>query len=217
MANVRTIQGRATQIARRLAREYPEARCALNFDSPYQLLVATILSAQCTDERVNLVTPELFEKYPTSHDLAMANPDELEELIRPTGFFRNKARSLIGMASAVVERYGGEIPKQMEDLVTLPGVGRKTANVLQGVAFSELQPEGIAVDTHVKRLSIRLGLTKSENPDIIERDLMSLLPRSQWGVISLRMIMHGRAVCAARRPKCRECCLVDLCPSAEFT
>ncbi|RIK10834.1 MAG: endonuclease III [Acidobacteria bacterium] len=217
MGKPRTQKGRATETAKRLADQYPDAKCALDFSNPFQLLAATILSAQCTDERVNMVTPELFAKYPDPEAMAGANPEELEEIIRSTGFFRNKAKSLIGMASGVARDYGGEVPNRMEDLVKLPGVGRKTANVLLSVAFRDVELAGIAVDTHVARLSRRLGLTEAKDPNAIEQDLMGLLPRKEWGDISLRLIMHGRAVCDARRPKCGECCLADFCPSAEFT
>lgn len=217
MGRPRTPKGRATETVKRLAEEYPDAKCALNFSNPFELLAATILSAQCTDERVNMVTPELFKKYPTPQALAAADPAELEELIRSTGFFRNKAKSLIGMASGVSEDFGGEVPDRLTDLIRLPGVGRKTANVLLSVAFHSTQLEGIAVDTHVARLSIRLGLTEARDPDAIEQDLMRLLPRREWGDISLRLIMHGRAVCDARRPRCGNCCLADFCPSADFT
>lgn len=217
MSRPRSPKGRAIETAKRLAEEYPEAKCALQFSSPFELLAATILSAQCTDERVNMVTPELFKKYPSPQALGAANPVELEEVIRSTGFFRNKAKSLIGMASGVSEDFGGEVPDRLEDLVKLPGVGRKTANVLLSVAFHSAELEGIAVDTHVARLSRRLGLTEAKDPNAIEQDLMKLLPRREWRDISLRLIMHGRAVCDARRPKCGDCCLADFCLSADFT
>lgn len=217
MARPRSPKGRALETAKRLAEEYPTAKCALEYSTPFELLAATILSAQCTDERVNMVTPGLFKRYPSPTALAAANPSELEDVIRSTGFFRNKAKSLIGMAAGVAEDHGGVVPSDMDDLVRLPGVGRKTANVLLSVAFPEARLDGIAVDTHVARLSKRLGLTESKDPNVIERDLMKLLPRSEWGDISLRLIMHGRAVCDARRPKCGDCCLADFCPSADFT
>ncbi|MDQ1397567.1 MAG: endonuclease [Acidimicrobiaceae bacterium] len=214
MARPRTPKGRARETAARLAVEYPgRARelCALNHDNPFQLLVATILSAQCTDERVNLVTPALFAAYPTAGDLAAADPGKVEELIRPTGFFRAKTRSLIGMASAVDERFGGEVPSAMEDLVTLPGVGRKTANVLRSVA---MDLPGLPVDTHVGRLSRRLGLTMEEDPVKVEHELNAMLPAAERGAFSLRLILHGRKVCVARRPRCEVCILNDFCPSS---
>jgi endonuclease-3 len=214
VARPRTPKGRARETAARLAVEYPgRARelCALNHDNPFQLLVATILSAQCTDERVNLVTPALFAAYPTAGDLAAADPGKVEELIRPTGFFRAKTKSLIGMASAVDERFGGEVPSAMEDLVTLPGVGRKTANVLRSVA---MDLPGLPVDTHVGRLSRRLGLTMEEDPVKVEHELNAMLPAAERGAFSLRLILHGRKVCVARRPRCEVCILNDFCPSS---
>jgi endonuclease-3 len=210
----RTPAGRARLTAARLAEEYPGSAkelCALRHDGPFQLLVATILSAQTTDERVNQVTPALFRSYPTPADLAGADPSELEELIRPTGFFRSKARSLIGMARALEERYGGQVPTAMEDLVTLPGVGRKTANVVLSVGMGL---PGLPVDTHVGRVSRRLGLTVHTDPVKVEQDLTAMLPPEEWGVFSLRMILHGRRVCIARRPRCEDCILNDFCPSA---
>jgi endonuclease-3 len=187
--------------------------CALRHSNAYELLVATILSAQCTDDRVNSVTPQLFEAYPTPDDLAMAEPERLEALIRPTGFFRAKAASLIGMARGLVERFGGEVPTDVEDLVSLPGVGRKTANVLRSVAFDL---PGLPVDTHVGRLSRRLGLTTAEDPVKVEHELNALIPAARRGAFSLRMILHGRAVCRARKPACAACALADLCPSARM-
>ena len=201
---------RARKIATELARTYPDAVCALVHSSPFQLLVATILSAQCTDERVNMVTPELFRRWPTPQSLARAKQAELEEVIRSTGFFRAKAANLIGMAQGVVERYAGELPKTLEELTELPGVGRKTANVLMGTAFGIAS--GVVVDTHVKRITRLLGLTESENPEQIERDLMELLPKTEWINFSHRLIHHGRRICIARRPKCDECPLRPLCP-----
>jgi endonuclease-3 len=195
----------------RLAAEYPDAECALVHDGPFQLLVATILSAQTTDERVNTVTPALFRRYPTAEDLAAADPTELEELIHPTGFFRNKAKSLLGMASAVVERHGGKIPGSMEELTALPGVGRKTANVLRSVA---LDLPGLPVDTHVGRLSRRLGLTTETDPVKVEHELNAMISPSERGRFSLRMIDHGRRVCLARTPRCEDCVLNDFCPSS---
>jgi endonuclease-3 len=203
-------KSRALKIAKQLAKTYADAVCALRHDSPYQLIVATILSAQCTDERVNLVTPAVFRKYPSVEKMAAARPEELEDLIRSTGFFRAKAASLIGMAKGVVERHAGRIPQSLEELVALPGVGRKTANVLLGTAFGIAV--GVVVDTHVKRITNLLGLTKSANVEQIERDLMALLPASEWVNFSHRLIHHGRRICIARRPKCLECPLLKLCP-----
>jgi endonuclease III len=196
----------------RLKSAYPDARTALDWSNPLELLVATILSAQTTDVRVNSVTPDLFAKYPTAHDLAEADPTELEETIRPTGFFRNKAKSLQGMARALVEDHGGEVPPTMEDLVALPGVGRKTANVVLGNAFSV--DEGVVVDTHVRRLSNRLGFTSQSDPEKIERDLIRTVPKEDWTVFSHLLILHGRSVCKARKPACGDCVVNDLCPSA---
>lgn len=201
---------RAKKIAKQLAKTYADAICALHHVSPYQLIVATILSAQCTDERVNMVTPELFRRYPTPQALAAAKQPELEEIVRSTGFFRAKASNLIGMARGVVEHHHGEIPQSLEELVHLPGVGRKTANVVLGTAFDIAV--GVVVDTHVKRITNLLGLTESTNPEQIERDLMELLPSSEWVNFSHRLIHHGRRICIARRPKCTECPLLKLCP-----
>ena len=195
----------------RLAAEYPDAVCELDHDGAFQLLCATILSAQSTDKGVNVVTPALFARYPTPADLAVAVPEELEELIHATGFFRQKARSLMGMAQALVERYGGEVPGRMEDLVTLPGVGRKTANVVRSVA---LGLPGLPVDTHVKRLSHRLALTTEDDPVKIEHELNGMIPAAERGDFSLRMILHGRRVCFARSPRCEDCVLNDFCPSS---
>ncbi|HEX6966278.1 MAG TPA: endonuclease III [Gemmatimonadaceae bacterium] len=195
----------------RLRRAYPDAHCALNHASAFQLLVATILSAQCTDARVNMVTPALFAKYPTAQALADAEQEALEEVIRSTGFFRSKAKNLIGMATALVERHGGEVPRTMEELTKLPGVGRKTANVILGNAFGE--NVGVVVDTHVTRLSNRLGLTTQKDPVKIEADLMHLFPRERWTLLSHLLIEHGRTVCDARAPKCDVCVVADLCPS----
>jgi len=203
---------RTGRILDRLKRAYPDAHCALDHRTPYELLVATILSAQCTDVRVNQVTPALFTRYPTPADLARAEPADLEEMIRSTGFFRNKTKSLLGMAQAVVERHGGVIPRTMEELRVLPGVGRKTANVVLGNAFGI--DEGIVVDTHVTRLSRLLGLTRQTDPVKIEQDLMQLVPRDDWTLVSHLLIFHGREVCIARRPRCDACVLADLCPSA---
>lgn len=206
-------RARAPEIFRRLEAEYPDAHCELDHDGPFQLLAATILSAQCTDKRVNMVTPSLFARYPDPESLAAADPAELEALIRPTGFFRNKTRSLLGMAAALVDRYAGEVPRSMAELVTVPGTGRKTANVVLGTAFN--QPEGVVVDTHVGRLSRRLGLIRDTDPVKAERVLMRLFPREHWTALSHLLIFHGRRVCVARRPRCAECVLNDLCPSSE--
>jgi endonuclease-3 len=203
---------RAPGIFERLHRAYPDARCALNFESPYQLLVATILSAQCTDKRVNMVTPELFRRYATARELAAAKPEDLEEIIKSTGFFRSKSRSLIGMATGIAEKYGGVVPSKMDQLVELPGVGRKTANVILGNAFD--RNEGVVVDTHVTRLSQRLALTKHSDPVKIEQDLMKLFPTEQWTLLAHLLIEHGRQICIARAPKCDQCVLSDLCPSS---
>jgi len=204
---------RAPLIFKRLTGAYPEAHCELDFDSPYQLLVATILSAQCTDKRVNMVTPALFKRYPDAEALAMADPREVEDLIRPTGFFRNKTKSLLGMAGGVVDRFGGSVPNSMAQLITLPGVGRKTANVILGTAFGI--PEGVVVDTHVGRVSRRLGLTRLSDPVKVEKVLTKLFPRNNWTLLSHLLIFHGRRVCVARRPRCAECVLNDICPSSE--
>jgi endonuclease-3 len=196
----------------RLKSVYPDARTELSWTNPLELLVATILSAQTTDVQVNLVTPNLFAKYPTAADYAGADPAELEEDIRPTGFFRNKAKSLLGMARALVVDYGGKVPRTMPELVALPGVGRKTANVVLGNAFSI--DEGIVVDTHVRRLSNRLGFTTQKDPEKIERDLMETVPKEEWTVFSHLLILHGRSTCKSRTPDCENCTLNDLCPSA---
>ena len=196
----------------RLKSAYPDARTALDWSNPLELLVATILSAQTTDVRVNSVTPDLFARYPIAADLADADPTELEEAIRPTGFFRNKAKSLQGMARALVEDHGGEVPRTMEDLVALPGVGRKTANVVLGNAFSI--DEGVVVDTHVRRLSNRLGFTSHSDPEKIEDGLIRVVPKKDWTVFSHLLILHGRSVCKARKPACGDCVVNDLCPSA---
>jgi endonuclease-3 len=203
---------RAAEIVKRLHAEYPDAHCSLDHNNPYELITATILSAQCTDERVNMVTPALFRRYPAPQDLAGARTDELEELIRPTGFFRNKAKSLLGMATAVTERHGGRVPDEMDALVELPGVGRKTANVVLGNAFGK--NDGVVVDTHVRRVSGRLGLTKHTDPEKIEVDLMKLVDRDEWTDLSHLFIYHGRAVCKAPTPRCELCVLNDICPSS---
>lgn len=203
---------RAKEIVKRLKKLYPDSHTALNFSNPYELLVATILSAQCTDARVNMVTPALFKRYPTPEHLANAKQDELEEMIKSTGFFRNKTKSLLGMSNAVVEGYDGRIPEEMDDLVQLPGVGRKTANVVLGNAFGK--NIGVVVDTHVTRLSGRLGLTAQTDAVKIEQDLMELLPRRDWTLVPHLFIDHGRAICKAPKPKCEECVLSDICPSS---
>jgi endonuclease-3 len=202
---------RAPVVVERLRAEYPDARTALIHNNPFQLLTATILSAQSTDELVNKATPALFARYPTTADLAAANPEELEALIHSTGFFRSKAKSLIGMAQALEERFDGQVPTALEDLVTLPGVGRKTANVVRSVAFDL---PGLAVDTHVGRLSRRLRLTTETDPVKAELDLNRLIPEQERGRFSLRLIEHGRRICLARRPRCDQCVLADICPSA---
>jgi endonuclease III len=203
---------RAPEILTRLLAAYPDARCALEHRDAFELLCATILSAQCTDARVNLVTPVLFERYPTPGALARAAPAEVEEIIKSTGFFRNKTKSLIGMAQALVADYGGKVPGTMEELLGLPGVGRKTANVVLGNAFG--RNEGITVDTHVARLSRLLGLTRHSDPLKIEQDLIPLFPRDHWTLLSHLLIFHGRQICIARRPRCERCVLSDLCPSS---
>ncbi|MGH7646258.1 MAG: endonuclease III [Gemmatimonadales bacterium] len=203
---------RTRRIIARLGRAYPGATCALDHGNPLELLVATILSAQCTDARVNMVTPALFAKYRTAGDYAVANPSVLEREIQSTGFFRNKTKSILGMAQALVERHDGRVPDTMEDLVKLPGVGRKTANVVLGTAFGK--NEGVVVDTHVQRLSTLLKLTGQKTPEKIERDLMALVPRDRWTWFSHTLILHGRGVCIARRPKCEACVVNRLCPSS---
>ncbi len=205
-------QARARKIVARLERAYPDATCALHHASALELVVATILSAQCTDARVNLVTPGLFAKYHTAAEYAAADPRVLEQEIQSTGFFRNKTKAIIGMAQALVERHGGQVPDTMEDLTKLPGVGRKTANVILGTWFKK--NEGVVVDTHVHRITRLLKLTKEDDPAKIERDLMQLLPRDKWTWFSHTLIQHGRQVCIARRPKCEECVVHRLCPSS---
>lgn len=203
---------RIKPIIQRLWRHYPDARCALEHQNPLELIVATILSAQCTDERVNQVTKSLFRKYRTAEDYANADPEQFEQEIRPTGFFRNKTKSILAMARALVDRHGGQVPQTMEELVQLPGVGRKTANVVLGTAFGK--NEGIVVDTHVQRIARRLGLTRQSDPLEIEQDLMRLVPRRQWTRFGHTLIHHGRRICQARKPKCEICPVNDLCPSA---
>lgn len=203
---------RTLEILARLHREYPDARCSLDYRNPFQLLVATILSAQCTDERVNQVTPALFKRFPNPDDLAGARAEEVEALIKSTGFFRNKTKSLLGMSNALVDRHAGKVPDVMGELVDLPGVGRKTANVVLGNAFEKA--EGIVVDTHVTRLSQRLGLTKESDAVKIELGLMELVPKNEWTIASHLFIDHGRAVCKAPTPRCEVCVLNDICPSS---
>jgi endonuclease III len=198
-------------VARRLAEEYPDAVCELDHRNPYELLAATILSAQCTDARVNMVTPELFARYPTPNDLAVADPEVVEDIVRSTGFYQAKTRNLLGMAHGLVERFQGQVPTRLEDLVTLPGVGRKTANVVRSVAFGL---PGLPVDTHVGRLSRRLALTVNEDPVKVEVELNAMIPPAQRGAFSLRLIQHGRRICDARKPRCQDCVLEDICPSS---
>ena len=200
-------------VLERLLAEYPDAHCALDFGDAFQLLCATILSAQCTDKRVNMVTPALFARYPDASSLADAAPEDVEEIIRSSGFFRSKTKSLIGMASGLVARHGGEVPADMAALTALPGVGRKTANVILGNAFG--RNDGIVVDTHVTRLSNRLALASGTDAVKIERALIPLFPRERWTMLSHLLIEHGRQVCQARRPRCGECVLSDVCPSAQ--
>lgn len=203
---------RAPEIYGRLSTEYPDAKCALDHRNPFELIVATILSAQCTDKRVNLVTPALFAKYPNAGTLSAAKPEALEGMIRSTGFFRNKTKSLLGMSSAVMEKHCGEVPSRMDELVKLPGVGRKTANVVLGNAFGI--DEGVVVDTHVSRLSKRLALSRESDPVKIEQDLMTLFPKNHWTKLSHLLISHGREICEARRPECERCVVNHLCPSS---
>ena len=202
-------KARARKIDRALADAYPDAWCALRHENAWQLLVATILSAQCTDERVNMVTPALFARYPTPAALAAAEPAALEKMIHSTGFFRQKAKSLLGVAAAVTESYGGELPRELDTLVTLPGIGRKTANVVLGTAYGV---PSIVVDTHVRRLANRLDLTTEDDPTRIEHDLRALLPPASWTHFTHRLIHHGRRICVARKPRCPECPLLSLCP-----
>lgn len=202
----------AIEVIARLNDAYPHTKTALDFSTPLEMLVATILSAQCTDAMVNRVTPAVFSRLKTAADYAAALPGELEALIRPTGFFRNKAKNIIAAASLIDERFGGEVPRTMAELVSLPGVARKTANVVLSEAFGVV--DGIAVDTHVRRLSNRLGLSSSNSPEQIERDLMTALPHDDWYVACNTLIYHGRQVCFARNPKCEACVLADICPSA---
>ena len=203
---------RAAEVYDVLAEEYPKAHCELDFVDAFQLAVATILSAQTTDERVNMVTPELFERYPTARKLAAARQEDVEEIVRSTGFFRNKAKNIIGFARGVVEEHSGEVPRTMAELSVLPGVGRKTANVILGNAFGV--DEGVVVDTHVKRLSTLLAFTWEKTPEKIEADLMAIFPRERWTMLSHLLIWHGRRVCDARKPRCEACAVSHLCPSS---
>jgi len=206
---------RVSEILKRLDQRYPGVTCALHHKSPWELLVATILSAQCTDVRVNMVTPILFKKYPSPSDFAALKPEQLEPDIRSTGFFRNKSKSLVGAAKGVMEKFNGQVPDTMEELLTLPGVARKTANVVLGTWFKKAV--GVVVDTHVQRISRRLELTRSEDPKDIERDLMKVLPQAKWIEFSHQIIHHGRALCIARKPKCAECPLENICHAADKT
>jgi endonuclease-3 len=203
---------RAETVFQLLELEYPQAETALTHRSPFELAVATILSAQCTDERVNMVTPALFERFPDATALAAAPLNELEEIVRSTGFFRSKAKNLVGMAQGVLANHGGELPRTLSELTKLPGIGRKTGNVVLGNAFGI--DEGVVVDTHVKRLAGRLGFTKHTTPEKIERDLMEIFPRDRWTLLSHLLIFHGRAACPARKPLCGECVVAHLCPSS---
>jgi len=209
----RSPKGRAVETLARLRVEYPDAKCELDHRNAFELLAATILSAQCTDERVNMVTPALFARYPSPFELAVAEQSEVEELIHSTGFYKNKAKSLIGMAQMLVEKFGGEVPHEMADLVQVPGVGRKTANVVRSVA---LGLPGLPVDTHVGRLSIRLGLTELTDPVKVEYALNDMIPPDDRGLFSLLLILHGRRVCTARRTFCADCVLNDFCPARKL-
>ncbi len=202
---------RAAKIVATLRELYPNAKCSLDFSTPLELLVATMLSAQCTDERVNIVTKSLFKKYRSAEDYASANPEELEQDIKQTGFYRNKAKHIRETAALIAERFGGEVPRTMEELTSLPGVARKTANVVMGNAYGIV--EGVVVDTHVGRLARRLGITPSEDPVKVEQDLMTLLPQTDWLDLSHMLIMHGRLICQARKPLCADCALAPLCPT----
>ena len=206
-------QERALEIVHGLKRMYPKAKCSLDFTNPFELLIATMLSAQSTDARVNIVTKSLFRKYPSAAVMAKASQPEMERDVKQTGFFRNKAKAVIAASKAIVEKHGGQVPDTMEELIALPGVGRKTANVVLSNAFKK--PVGVVVDTHVARLAARLGLTANADAVKIEEDLMKLIPPKEWTAFSHRLIAHGRAICVARKPKCAECDLNELCPSAE--
>jgi endonuclease III len=209
MKAINPLRSQANRVRRALEKLYPDAHCALHFRTPLELLIATILSAQCTDQRVNMVTPALFARYPGAHAYATADPKELERMIQSTGFFRNKARNIIQCCQQIVEHHGGEVPRTMAELVVLPGVGRKTANVILGNAYGV---PGIPVDTHVTRLSQRMGLTVHTDPVKIENDLMELVPKKDWTLFGHQMIFHGRQVCHARKPACVTCTLASFCP-----
>ncbi len=213
--NAEERQKRVRLILRRLNQDYPKVNCALDHSSAWELLAATILSAQCTDVRVNMVTPELFRRFPAVHDMAEAQQEEVEELVRTTGFFRNKAKSLIGAAKRIVGNFGGEVPSNMKDLLTVPGAARKTANVVLGSWFGKAT--GVVVDTHVARISNRLDLTTHSDPKKIEQDLMEALPKRRWVLFSHQIIHHGRQVCVARKPRCEQCRLAEACYSADKT
>jgi endonuclease-3 len=212
MPRLPTARQRAPQILERLGALYPEATCSLDWRTPYELLVATMLSAQCTDERVNRITPALFERFPDAAAAAAVEPEEVEPYVKSAGFFRNKAKAIVGASRLLLERHGGEVPRSMEELLQLPGVARKTASVV--LAWCYGINAGVTVDTHVSRLAQRLRLSRHSEPRRIEPDLMKLVPREQWQTLSIRLIFHGRAVCAARKPLCAACRLADLCPSA---
>jgi endonuclease-3 len=206
---------RVNEILKRLDQRYPAANCALHYNSAWELLVATILSAQCTDVRVNMVTPVIFEKYPTPEAFATLQPEELEDDIRSTGFFRNKSKSVVGAARKLISEFGGQVPRTMDELLQLPGVARKTANVVLGTWYRVA--DGVVVDTHVQRISRRLELTKHDNPQKIEQDLMRVVPRDKWIIFAHQIILHGRALCIARKPKCADCPLEELCHAADKT
>ncbi len=210
MAASREEKNHARRVVRHLAKHYADAECALNYDSPFQLLIATILSAQCTDERVNIVTADLFAQYPTAHDLAQATQKQVEKIVKSAGFYRAKAKNIRNCAKQLVEKYDGEIPLELEALTALPGVGRKTGNVLLGTAFGI--PSGVVVDTHVGRISRRLGIAFEKDPVKVERELMAVLPKKEWIYYSHRMIHHGRAICDARKPLCEDCSMKRFCP-----
>ena len=205
-------RARVRKVIRRLKKEFPRAECALQHESAFQLLVATILSAQCTDVRVNMATPELFQKYPDAVSLSRATQPAVEKIVKPLGFFRNKASNIRAMAQVLTNDFDGQVPQDLEELVSLPGVGRKTASVVLGTWYGI--PSGVVVDTHVKRISNLLSLTESKNPEIVERDLMEVLPKKEWIEYSHRIILHGRRTCVARRPRCSDCVLLTVCPRA---
>ena len=211
--SVKNAGDRISDIIKILRKDYPKSRTVLKFETPLQILVATILSAQCTDEKVNQITSPLFQKYPEAKDFAQADQKKLEEEIRPTGFFRNKARSIISASKRIAEDFRGQVPDSMEELVTLPGVARKTANIVLSSAFKKA--EGIAVDTHVRRLAQRLGLSKEKDPDKIEKDLLGIVPKKNWLDFNYMLVNHGRKICQARKPQCPECMIRHLCPSAK--